>query len=62
MAKLAFLTSLIALAVALLAYHEAGGVKDLGKKIETVRQETANGLATLERALRPPDGAAKPRP
>jgi hypothetical protein len=58
MAKLALLISLIALVVAVLAYQEAGGIKDLSKKIETVRQETANGLAALEKALRPSE--AKP--
>jgi len=62
MAKLALLISLIALVVAILAYQEAGGTKDLARKIEAVRQETANGLARIEQAVRPTEGPAKPRP
>lgn len=59
MAKLAFFISLLALGVAVLAYQEAS--KDLGKKIEAVRQEAADGLARLERTLRPAD-TPKPKP
>ena len=59
MAKLAFFISLLALGVALLAYQEAS--KDLGRKIEAVRQEAADGLARLEKTLRPPE-APKPKP
>ena len=73
MAKLALLVSLIALGVAILAYQEAGGQRVLGDKIqslqsavEMVRQETANGLARMEKALRPADGPttdkSKPKP
>ena len=61
MAKLALLVSLIALAVAILAYQEAGGTKDLARKLEAVRQETADGLARMEKALRPSE-APKPKP
>ena len=62
MAKLALVVSLIALVVAILAYQEAGGIKDLGKKIEAVRQDAANALAAAEKALRPADGPAKSKP
>jgi hypothetical protein len=55
-AQLAFLISLVALGVALLAYHEVGGTKDLSKKVDAIREdlrrETADGLAKLEKALR----------
>lgn len=61
MARLALVVALIALVVAALAYQEAGGMKDLAKKIEAVRQETADGLAKMEKALRPSD-APKPKP
>jgi hypothetical protein len=59
MAKLALLVALIALGVAVLAYQEAGGTKDLSKKLDVLRQETADSLSKMERALRP--GSA-PRP
>jgi len=56
MAKLAFLISLVALGIAILAYQEAGGTKDLTKKVESrredLRRETADGLSKLEKALR----------
>ena len=52
MAKLALLISLIALGVAILAYQEVGGTKDLPRKVETLRQETADALSRMERALR----------
>lgn len=56
MAQLAFLISLVALGIAILAYQEAGGTKDLPKKLESLREdlrrETADGLSKLERALR----------
>jgi hypothetical protein len=56
MAQLAFLISLVALGIAILAYQEAGGSKDLSKKVESLREdlrrETADGLAKMERALR----------
>ena len=56
MAQLAFLISLIALGIAILAYQEAGGTKDLTKKVESLREdlrrETADGLSKLEKALR----------
>jgi hypothetical protein len=65
MAQLAFLISLVALGIAILAYQEAGGTKDLSKKVETLREdlrrETADGLAKLERALRSAE-PAKPTP
>jgi hypothetical protein len=65
MAKLALLISLVALVVAILAYQEAGGTKDLTKKIDTLREdlrrETADGLARLERALRGAE-PGKPKP
>lgn len=59
MAKLALLVALIALGVAVLAYQEAGGTRDLSKKLDGLRQETADSLSKMEKALRP--GAA-PRP
>jgi hypothetical protein len=59
MAKLALLVALVALGVAVLAYQEAGGTKDLSRKLETLRQETADSLSKMEKALRP-GGAAKP--
>jgi hypothetical protein len=56
MAQLAFLISLVALGIAILAYQEAGGTKDLSKKVESLREdlrrETADGLSKLEKALR----------
>ena len=56
MAQLAFVISLVALGIAVLAYQEAGGAKDLTKKVESVREdlrrETADSLAKLEKALR----------
>ena len=60
MAKLALFVSLIALGIAVLAYQKAGGAKDLAGQLEVLRQETADSLARLEKALRP--GDAKPRP
>jgi hypothetical protein len=64
-AKLALLISLVALGIAVLAYQEAGGTKDLARRVETLRQdlrqETADGLAKLEKALRGGD-PARPRP
>jgi hypothetical protein len=65
MAQLAFLISLVALGVAILAYQEAGGTKDLSKKVESLREdlrrETADSLSKLEKALRSVDPAkAKP--
>ncbi len=65
MAQLAFLISLVALGIAILAYQEAGGTKDLTKKVESLREdlrrETADGLSKLEKALRS-DESAKPKP
>ena len=56
MAQLAFLISLVALGISVLAYQEAGGTKDLTKKVESLRddlrRETADGLSKLEKALR----------
>jgi len=52
MAKLALLVALVALGVAVLAYQEAGGTKDLTRKLETLRQETADSLSKMEKALR----------
>lgn len=56
MAQLAFLISLVALGIAILAYQEAGGTKDLSKKVESLRddlrRETADSLSKLEKALR----------
>jgi hypothetical protein len=57
MGKLALLISLIALGVAILAYQEAGGTKDLSRKLDILRQETADSLSKMERALRPGAGA-----
>jgi hypothetical protein len=61
MAQLAFLISLVALGVAILAYQEAGGTKDLSKKVESLREdlrrETADSLSKLEKALRSGDPA-----
>jgi hypothetical protein len=65
MAKLALLIALVALGVAILAYQEAGGTKDLTKRMEALREdlrrETADGLARLERALRSTE-PGKPKP
>jgi hypothetical protein len=56
MAQLAFLISLVALGISILAYQEAGGTKDLTKKVESLREdlrrETADSLSKLEKALR----------
>jgi hypothetical protein len=56
MAQLAFLISLVALGIAILAYQEAGGTKDLTKKVESLREdlrrETADSLSKLEKAIR----------
>ena len=56
MAQLAFLISLVALGISILAYQEAGGAKDLSKKVESIREdlkrETADSLSKLEKALR----------
>jgi hypothetical protein len=60
MAKLALLISLIALGVAILAYREVGGTKDLPTKVETLRQETADALSRMEKALRGAEGEKKP--
>jgi hypothetical protein len=65
MAQLALLISLVALGVAILAYQEAGGTRDLPRKLESLREdlrrETADGLSKLEKALRSAE-PAKPRP
>jgi hypothetical protein len=76
MAKLAFLVSLVALGVAVLAYREAVAPRDvtqeMTRRLETLRQETADGLARLrqetadmlsrgEKALRAPE-PPKPKP
>jgi hypothetical protein len=65
MAQLAFLISLVALGIAVLAYQESGGTKDLTKKVESLREdlrrETADGLSKLEKALRSAE-SAKPKP
>jgi hypothetical protein len=65
MAQLAFLISLVALGISILAYQEAGGTKDLTKKVESLREdlrrETADGLSKLEKALRSAE-SAKPKP
>jgi len=56
MAQLALLISLVALGISILAYQEAGGAKDLSKKVESIREdlkrETADSLSKLEKALR----------
>lgn len=64
MAKLALVLSVIALAISVLAYREAVGTHSLQKALETARQETADALARIERALRPADdaGQAAPKP
>jgi len=61
-AILALLISLIALGTSILAYREAGGgwalreqVQTLQGALETVRKETADTLARIERAVRPPE-------
>ena len=65
MAQLAFVISLVALGIAILAYQEAGGAKDLTKRVESLREdlrrETADSLAKLEKALRSA-GPAKSKP
>jgi hypothetical protein len=58
MAKLALLVALLALGVAILAYQETGGSKDLSRRLDTLRQETAESLSKMEKALRP--GGANP--
>jgi hypothetical protein len=58
MAKLALLVALLALGVAILAYQETGGSKDLSRRLDTLRQETAESLSKMEKALRP--GGVKP--
>ena len=73
MAKLALVLAVIALAVSVLAYREAVGTRSsnasidsVQKAIEMARQETADALARIERALRPADSggsaAAKAKP
>jgi hypothetical protein len=59
-AVLALLISLIALGISILAYQEAGGergvqeqVRVLRDTVESVRKETADALARIERAVRP---------
>jgi hypothetical protein len=65
MAQLALLISLVALGVAILAYQEAGGTKDLSKRVESIREdlrrETADSLSKLEKALRSVE-PGKPKP
>ncbi len=67
MAKLALVISLIAPAVAVLAYQEAGGnralqenVRSLQSALDVARKETADALARMERALRSPSEAPDP--
>jgi len=71
MAKLALVISLIALAIAILAYQEAGGnralqenIRSLQNALDVARKETADALARMERTLRAPEsregGGAKP--
>ena len=61
MAQLALLISLVALGISILAYQEAGGAKDLSKKVESIREdlkrETADSLSKLEQALRSAESA-----
>lgn len=63
---LAFVISLIALGISILAYREAGGslalkdqIQALQSVVETARKETADTLARIERAVRPGEGAGK---
>ena len=53
---MALLISLVALGISILAYQEAGGAKDLSKKVESIREdlkrEAADSLSKLEKALR----------
>jgi hypothetical protein len=64
MAKLAFLISLVALGIAILAYQEAGGTKDLTQRLdalrEDIRRETADSLARLEKVLRSAEAPKSP--
>jgi hypothetical protein len=65
MAQLALLISLVALGISILAYQEAGGTKDLTKRVESLREdlrrETADSLSKLEKALRSAEpGKSKP--
>lgn len=62
-AILALLISLIALGTSILAYREAGGERALREQVqalqgalETVRKDTADTLARIERAVRPAEG------
>ncbi len=64
LAFLALLISLIALGISILAYREAGGslalkaqVQALQSAVDTARKETADALARVERAVRPPEGS-----
>jgi len=66
LAILAFLVSLVALGISLLAYREAGGGRALEEQVrilqgalDAARRETAAGLDRLERAVRPPDGPGR---
>lgn len=59
--ELALLVSLIALGISLLAYQEARGNRVLQQQLRTLqgaldlaRRESAEALARLERAVRPP--------
>ena len=63
-AVLALLVSLVALAISILAYQKATGgrgmeeqVRALQAAVEVARKETADALARIERAVRPPEGA-----
>ncbi|HWU41711.1 MAG TPA: hypothetical protein VN203_28980 [Candidatus Acidoferrum sp.] len=65
-AFLALLISLIALGISILAYREAGGslalkeqVQALQGAVQTARKETADALARVEQAVRPPGNPSK---
>ena len=69
LAFLGLLISLIALGVSILAYREAGGslalkeqVQALQGAVQTARKETADALAQVEQALRPPGNPSKATP
>jgi hypothetical protein len=53
MGFLTFLVVVAALAIAILAYQRAGGSKtDLERRLDSLRQKTADTLAKVEKSLR----------
>ena len=53
MGFLTFLVVLAALGIAILAYQRAGGSRaDLERRLDTLKQKTADTLAKMEKSLR----------